>query len=166
MCEEEEIVRDLEAELPDPVETRTGKRHANRVLAMQFLYMWEANRKEHWKDLLVGLLESKEHSRNYYAFAEDLIHGAMTHMEEIDQKIQSLAQNWKFERIARVDLAILRLACFELLFRRDIPPIVTINEAVNLGKKYSNEESKRFINGMLDRLSGTLNRPLREADTM
>lgn len=163
---EEELTDDMPQDVPSstPVESRGGKRHANRVLAMQFFYMWEANRHEHWKDLLLGLLESQEKPRDYFAFAEDLIHGALANMEEIDEKIKSLAQNWKFDRIARVDLAILRMACFELLYRRDIPPVVTINEALNLGKKYSNDESRRFINGLLDRLTSSLNRPLREAD--
>ena len=63
-----------------------------------------------------------------------------------------------------MDLAILRMACFELLYRSDIPPVVSINEAIDLGKEYSNKESRRFLNGILDRMSGELNRPLREAE--
>ena len=65
------------------------------------------------------------------------------------------------DRIARVDLAILRLAVFELLFRPDIPPIVSINEAIDLAKTFSSGESRRFINGVLDSVKGRLNRPLR-----
>ena len=83
--------------------------------------------------------------------------------EEIDGKIREIANNWDFKRIAKIDLAILRLAIFELLFRKDIPPIVTINEAVDLSKLYSAEESRRFVNGILDRLHGQLDRPSRSA---
>lgn len=72
------------------------------------------------------------------------------HSAEIDAAISKSAKNWSMDRIARVDLAILRLAVFELLFRDDIPPIVSINEAVDLAKTYSTAESKRFINGVLD----------------
>ena len=67
------------------------------------------------------------------------------------------------ERIAKVELAILRLAVHELLRRRDIPPVVTINEAIELAKTYAGEDSHRFINGVLDRMKEGLGRPLREA---
>jgi len=132
---------------------------------MQFLYLFETNRDENLNDLLLSFFESRDKEREYYQFAEELIHGTIEHLEEIDARIQSLASNWKLERIARVDLAILRMACFELLYRRDIPPVVTINEAIDLGKEYSNEESRRFLNGILDRMSGELGRPLRQADS-
>lgn len=130
---------------------------------MQFLYLYESNRDEILNDLLLSFFESQENEREYYQFAEELIHGTIANLDEIDEKIQALASNWKFDRIARVDLAILRMACFELLHRKDIPPVVTINEAIDLGKEYSNEESRRFLNGILDRMSGELGRPLREA---
>lgn len=131
---------------------------------MQFLYLFESNRDETLTELLLSFFESQEKEREYYQFTEELIHGTIGHLEEIDAKIQSLARNWKFDRIARVDLAILRMACFELLYRSDIPPVVTINEAIDLGKEYSNEESRRFLNGVLDRMSSELGRPLREAE--
>ena len=75
----------------------------------------------------------------------------------------SHANNWKFERIAKVDLSILRLAIYELLYRNDIPPIVSINEAIDLSKVFSNPDSKRFINGILDKMKDRINRPLRKA---
>jgi len=154
---------------PEPTEEpvpRPSKRRQNRIAAMQFLYLYESNRGELLNDLLLSFFESQEKDRNYFAFAEELIHGVIDHLEEIDAKIRSLASNWKFERIARVDLAILRLACHELLHRPDIPPVVTINEAVDLGKDYSNEDSRRFLNGLLDRISSELKRPLREPGEM
>ena len=73
-------------------------------------------------------------------------------------RIKALAHNWEFDRIARIDLAILRLAIFEMLHRKDIPPVVSINEAIDLSKQYSTADSKRFINGILDRMKDKLGR--------
>lgn len=140
-----------------------NKRRANRVAAMQFLYSWETS---HPKDNVAAVAEffsAQEQPREYYAFSEQLVFGVLEHRDEVDAVIRDCAQNWSFERIARVDLAILRLAIHELLHRRDIPPIVSINEAIDLSKLYSTIESKRFVNGILDRIKGRLNRPLREA---
>ncbi len=81
----------------------------------------------------------------------------------IDDKIKEIANNWDFDRIAKIDLSIPRMAIYELLFRKDIPPVVTINEAIDLSKMYSSEESRRFVNGILDKLRGQLNRPSRQA---
>ena len=72
--------------------------------------------------------------------------------------------NWEFDRIAKIDLAILRLAMFEMIYRKDIPPVVSINEAIDLSKDFSNLDSKRFINGILDRLKGELGRDARKAE--
>jgi N utilization substance protein B len=77
---------------------------------------------------------------------------------------QGLAHNWEFERIAKIDLAILRLAMFEMLHRKDIPPVVSINEAIDLSKQFSNADSKRFINGILDRLKDQLGRDARKVE--
>jgi N utilization substance protein B len=82
-------------------------------------------------------------------------------LSEIDRLIERFATNWNFTRISLVDLCILRLATCELLHRCDIPPIVTIDEAIELGKMFSGESSKAFINGVLDRVKGTLSRSLR-----
>ena len=72
--------------------------------------------------------------------------------------------NWDFNRIAKMDLAILRISMFEMIHRKDIPPVVSINEAIDLSKEYSNADSKRFINGVLDRLKGSLGRDSRKAE--
>ena len=82
---------------------------------------------------------------------------------EIDAQIRILAQNWEFDRIAKIDLAILRIAMFEMLHRNDIPPVVSINEAIDISKQFSNADSKRFINGILDRLKDQLGRDSRKA---
>ena len=146
-----------------PVKSRGSQRRENRKCAIQFLYQWELNKPEQLNDALRVFIEGQEKDRNYYAFTEELVHGAIENIEAIDKEILSHADNWKFERIAKVDLSILRLAIHELLDRTDIPPIVSINEAIELGKIFSNPESKRFINGILDQMKNKIDRPLREA---
>lgn len=147
---------------PEPA-PRRNRRRENRVAAMQFLYIWES---QHPVDPVVALAEfiiSQEQPRDFYAFAESLVAGALAHMDEIDSTITRHADNWSLERIAKVELAILRLALHELLRRRDIPPVVTINEAIELAKGFGGDDSHRFVNGILDKVKETLDRPLREA---
>ena len=140
------------------------QRRQNRMAAVQYLYQWEANKPEQLNDGICQFFEHQEsHPRAYYAFAEELVYGVIENIDAVDTQITQHAHNWTFERIAKVDLAVLRLALYELLYRTDIPPIVTINEAVELGKIFSNPDSKRFINGLLDKVKGHLNRPLRNA---
>ena len=95
------------------------------------------------------------------SFAEPLIRGALENREAIDRTISSHAKNWELHRIATVDRNILRLAIYELLHREDIPPIATINEAVDIAKKFSTDESGKFVNGILDKIKGGLMRPIR-----
>jgi N utilization substance protein B len=142
---------------------RSSQRRQNRICAIQFLYQWEINKPEQLNDAVRVFFEAQEQAREYYEFAEELIHGTIEHIAKIDEEILAHTANWKFERIAKVDLAILRLAIYELLERGDIPPIVSINEAIELGKTFSNPDSKRFINGILDQMKNKINRPLREA---
>ena len=142
---------------------KRSQRRDNRICVIQFLYQWELNKPDELADAVCAFLEGRERPRDYYSFAEELIYGAIENIGEIDEQIQAHASNWKFERIAKVDLAILRLAIHELLHRTDIPPIVSINEAIDLSKVFSNPDSKRFINGILDKMKDQINRPLRKA---
>ncbi len=145
------------------VPPKRNRRHDNRVAAMQFLYSWEVQRHPDTVTALFDFFSEQEQPRDYYSFAEELIHGVIKDLLLIDEIIVRFAQNWAFERIAKVDLAILRLAIFELMRRTDIPPVVTINEAVDIAKAYSTDESKRFVNGILDRYKGELGRDPRKA---
>lgn len=86
-------------------------------------------------------------------FAGEIFTGTLEHLQEIDGAIQSAAQNWDLRRMAAVDRNILRFAAFEILYRRDIPPAVTINESLEVAKKYSSEDAASFINGILDRIT-------------
>lgn len=142
-----------------------AQRRAGRVAAMQYLYAWSLNKPSNIAQDLLTFFENLEQPRDTYSFGEELIHGAIEHMEEIDGRIRGLAHNWEFERIARIDLAILRVAIFEMMFRKDIPPVVTINEAIDLSKQFSNADAKRFINGILDRLKDQLGRDARKSTT-
>jgi N utilization substance protein B len=95
-------------------------------------------------------------------FADPLIRGTLEHRDEADAIIKKHAINWDLHRIAAVDRNILRLAIFEMLHRDDIPPVVSINEAVDIAKKFSTQDSGKFVNGILDKIKGELLRPARE----
>lgn len=83
------------------------------------------------------------------AYIDDVLHGIYAHQNEIDQSIQEFSVDWSLDRMAKVDLTILRLATYEILYRRDVPGSVAINEAVELAGKYSDPAGGRFINGVL-----------------
>ena len=143
-----------------------AQRRDGRVAALQYLYAWSINRPERLSDDLAVFFENLQAAdgkpREHYAFGEELIHGVVENCDDIDGRIRGLAHNWDFDRIARIDLAILRLAIFEMLKRKDIPPVVSINEAIDLSKQFSNADAKRFINGILDRLKDQLGRDARK----
>jgi transcription antitermination protein NusB len=90
-----------------------------------------------------------------------LIRGAIENRTRIDDEIKKYAKNWDMHRMAAVDRNILRLAIYEMLFRDDIPPVVSINEAVDIAKKFSTGDSGKFVNGILDRIKADLMRPSR-----
>ena len=140
-----------------------AQRHDGRVAALQYLYAWSINSPANLVDDLRVFFENLEQPRDHYAFGEELIDGVIKNQEPIDAQIRVLAQNWDFERVAKIDLAILRIAMFEMLHRKDIPPVVSINEAIDISKQFSNADSKRFINGILDRLKDQLGRDSRKA---
>ena len=95
-------------------------------------------------------------------FADPLIRGALEHRNAADEIISRHARNWELHRIAAVDRNILRLAIYEMLHRDDIPPVVSNNEAVDIAKKFSTQDSGKFVNGILDKVKGELMRPARE----
>ena len=86
-------------------------------------------------------------------FCESLVRGVMKHYGEINDLVERYAEHWKMARMTWIDRNILRMAIYELLYCQDIPPKVTINEAVDLGKKFGSEDSGAFINGILDRIT-------------
>jgi N utilization substance protein B len=126
-----------------------GTRRKSREIAIQILNQFEMNR----TDLEEGLkLFWAEHpnSKEVSGFAEYLVRGVDDNKEEIDSIIVNAASNWSLKRISPVDRGILREAIFEFIFCEDIPYKVTLNEAIEMGKKFSSEKSGSFINGILD----------------
>ncbi|TGE37806.1 transcription antitermination factor NusB [Desulfosporosinus fructosivorans] len=91
-------------------------------------------------------------------FAQSLVDGTIAHQEEIDQTIASFAQDWTLSRMANVDRNVMRLATYEILFCPDIPGRVTLNEAIELAKRFGGEESAKFVNGILDRVVASVSK--------
>ena len=141
-----------------------AQRRDGRVAALQYLFAWSLNTPQNLPEDLKVFFANMDQPREHYAFGEELIHGVIEHQVEIDAQIKALAQNWEFERIAKIDLAIMRIAMFEMIHRKDIPPVVSINEAIDLSKQFSNADAKRFINGILDRVKDQLGRDARKAE--
>ena len=94
-------------------------------------------------------------------FADPLIRGTIQNRDACDEIIKKHAKNWDLHRIATVDRNVMRLAIYEMLHREDIPPVVSINEAVDIAKKFSTVDSGKFVNGILDKVKGELLRPAR-----
>jgi N utilization substance protein B len=129
------------------------KRRRAREYALQILFQIDFKGKEvNNKDLEV-FWSDKQESEDVKKFAEDLVKGTIKRLEDIDSKIEKFAENWVLKRMAAVDRNILRFAAYEILYREDIPPAVTINEALEIAKKFSSSEAAPFINGILDRLA-------------
>jgi len=112
-------------------------------------------------DLFWSHFSGAEEARKY---STELIEGTCSHREEIDRLICSCSENWSLERMARVDRNILRLAVYELLYCPNVPPKVTLNEAIDLGKDYGSENSGSFINGILDALYAKIRGPHADQD--
>ncbi len=127
------------------------RRTRARELAVQFLYILDLRGPE-VMDQLASFLQEGSKDREVQEFALRLITGTRDTLDVVDKKLASVARNWEISRMAVVDRNILRMAIFELLYCDDIPPKVTINEAIELGKRFSTANSGSFINGILDRV--------------
>ncbi|MCM2357285.1 MAG: transcription antitermination factor NusB [Geobacteraceae bacterium] len=132
-----------------------GMRREGRELALQALYALDLNPMETRESLRL-LRENSRVAAGVRAFAEELIMGVMTNREEIDGKVKGQSKNWAISRMSRVDLNILRMAVYELLYRQDIPKNVTLNEAIEVAKKFGTEESAAFVNGILDEIAAAV----------
>ncbi|MBM4149226.1 MAG: transcription antitermination factor NusB [Lentisphaerae bacterium] len=139
-------------------------RRQGREWVVQLLFQVDLNPAPP-REVLDGFWTACEGPKQTKAFAERIFLGVLEKREELDKFISSSAHNWRIERMGVVDRNVLRMALYELLYCPDIPPVVTINEAVDLAKFFSNSESGRFVNGILDRARKTLKRPARSADT-
>ena len=127
-----------------------GSRRRARILAMQALFSWDITRCPLEQLLMLDWDDSATTSADTQAFARLLIAGVIEKIEPIDEAIRTHLEHWEFGRLARVDLAILRLGTYSLLCQPEIPASVTIDEAIDIAKAYGSEESYRFVNGVLD----------------
>jgi len=127
-----------------------GTRRQSRERALQVLFQWDIHgNTDHW------LKEFWEHnilSPEARAFADRIVEGVMAHRGELDSLIGSVATNWKVSRMPVVDRNILRAALYELLWMPDVPAKVSVNEAIELSKQFADDETRRFINGILDKV--------------
>ena len=163
-----------------------GKRREARERAVQFLFQHDLNPPEDldaaleqfWQSQRAAAIAEEKGTATWgqpvemsaptsdeaavRLFADPLIRGALENRDEADAIISRHAKNWELHRIAAVDRNILRLAIYEMLHRDDIPPVVSINEAVDVAKKFSTQDSGKFVNGILDKVKSELMRPARE----
>ncbi|MEO5804013.1 MAG: transcription antitermination factor NusB [Verrucomicrobiota bacterium] len=162
-----------------------GQRREARERAVQFLFQYDLNPTEDlelalaqfWNSQRTAALAEDKGNATWgektelpppsveetalRVFAEPLIRGTIENRTAIDEHIVKHAQNWDLHRMAVVDRNVLRLAIYEMLFRDDIPPVVSINEAVDVAKKFSTNDSGKFVNGILDKVKSQLMRPAR-----
>lgn len=132
-----------------------GKRHKARELAVQVLFHMEFSPGDP-DDVFDLICEHFTPSETIRAFSKKLVCGVCQNKEYLDSLIRRSSVNWRLERMARVDRCILRLGVFEIVFLRDIPPKVSIDESVELGKTFGTEDSGSFINGILDNIYNIL----------
>jgi transcription antitermination protein NusB len=130
----------------------TGNRRKGRELAMQALYQIEMTGDASGAavDRFLGHFEGNAHAKE---FARRLVSGVVSQQAEIDRVIERCTENWKLIRLAKVDLIILRMASYELIFCPDIPLNVSLDEAIEIGKRYGTDDSATFINGVLDQVA-------------
>lgn len=133
------------------------RRTKARELALQILYQVDI-RKDGADILLEDLWQRERQTKraindSIQEFTTTLVTGTLKNLERIDALISSYAENWELDRMAVIDRNIIRMASFELLYLEDIPPKVSINEAVDLAKKYGDVDSGKFVNGILDRIN-------------
>ena len=138
-----------------------GVRREGREAAVQYLYQRDLNPAADEVDLEI-FYKIRGLSMASRRFCGPLVQSVLARRQEIDEVIQAHAQNYALGRISAVDRNILRLAIYEMLHCPEVPPVVVINEAIEIAKKYSTDESGKFVNGILDRVRSTLNRPARE----
>ncbi len=133
----------------------TRKRTRAREIAVQALYQIDALRRiDRHEDPgeIRRFIDAEASDPEVREFAQGLVAGASESIAEIDGLLERVVDNWKIDRIAAMDLAILRLAAYELHARTDVPPKVSINEAIELAKRFSTAQSGAFVNGILDKL--------------
>jgi N utilization substance protein B len=138
-----------------------GSRRTSREIALRALFQMEVGHSDP-SEALEQLLDEERYAAETLDFAREIVLGVTTHRERIDRAVEEYARGWTLARMANVDRNILRVAVFELLYLPDIPPSVSVDEAIELAKKYSTGESGRFVNGILGNVVRNLEAELAE----
>ena len=130
-----------------------GLRREARELAVQMLYALDSNSSVGVRETLRTFREEQgEIAVKVREFAEELVQGVQAQRAVIDEAIKARSKNWSLSRMPRVDLNVMRLAAYELMFRSDIPKKVTINEAIEIVRRFGDKDSPAFVNGILDEI--------------
>jgi len=157
---------------PEISDVKLHSKRLGRELAMQYLFQLdlsgEAATPERWTSFVEqandthGLRDNRQ-ARKGIEYAERLLAGIAAHSSAIDEEILKHTAHWDWERLALVDRNVMRVAVFEMLLAPDVPPVVSINEAVEIVRDYSGGQAGNFVNGVLNAIKETLKRPAREA---
>ncbi|HAE10814.1 MAG TPA: transcription antitermination factor NusB [Opitutae bacterium] len=139
-----------------------SQRRQNRATAFRFIFQWEMNPPEDLNAEYAEFVSRLGRDGEFFSYATELVHGLIEKIEVIDSIIRELVTNWEFSRIAKADLALLRVSLFELKYRLDIPPVVIIDETLEISKEFSSENSRKFLNGVLDKALSVMPRPARK----
>lgn len=147
-------------EVPSKHAPESGKQRQSREMALQMLFQWDQSHEStqvifrrfdlHLYGAETSTRRLKRGSDKAFSHAQELVEGTLERIEEIDQKLARLADNWRVERMPIVDRNILRLAAYQFLEEPDVPTVVVIDESIELAKKFGSEQSGAFVNGVLD----------------
>lgn len=138
--------------MTQPVRRRTRAREIALQLLFQFDLRGERYEQEAGESIEQMLTHECQGDAEVMGFAKRLVEGTLQHRAVIDERLRSVTRNWDLKRMAGIDRNVLRMSMYELMHCDDVPPKVAINEAIELGKKYSTANSGGFINGILDRI--------------
>jgi len=139
-------------------------RRETRENAMKLLYQISIQKEDREEQLERFIDEQRIVEEADKEYMLGVVKGVMEKQEELDELISRHAKGWTIQRMPKVDLAIMRLSCYEMKYRTDIPANVSINEAVEIAKKYSNDQSKTFVNGVLGKVFTELSQEIRPED--
>jgi len=128
------------------------KRRRAREYALQLLFQIDMTGSELKEDLIKEFWEGNNEDSEVKEFTYSIVRGTRENLSSIDEIIKNVAEHWSIERMTAIDRNILRASTYELLYKDDIPPSVAINEAIEISKKYSTEDSASFVNGILDKI--------------
>jgi len=137
-----------------------ASRRKGRILAFQALYCWESNRVSADELIAFSWLENEKLAdldEGIAAFSRLLITGTIENIKPIDEMIKNHLQHWDISRLNRVDLAILRMSVYTLMFQSEIAPSIVIDEAIGISKEFGTDDSYRFVNGVLDSINRAIN---------